>query len=41
VDSAATRPVTGLRTAASESYGGQYIAHVKLNAGQSITSSLR
>lgn len=30
-------PVTGLRAAASEEYGGQPIAHVRLAAGQTVT----
>jgi hypothetical protein len=34
---AATVPVTGLRTAGAELYGGQYISYVTLAAGQSIT----
>jgi hypothetical protein len=34
---AATIPVTGLRTAGAELYGGQYITYVTLAAGQSIT----
>jgi hypothetical protein len=33
-------PVTGLQTAGAESYGGQWISHVSLNAGQSVTISL-
>jgi hypothetical protein len=34
---AATVPVTGLNIAGAESYGGQFIAHVRLAAGESIT----
>ncbi|HET7142950.1 MAG TPA: Ig-like domain-containing protein [Anaerolineales bacterium] len=30
-------PVTGLQTSDAESYGGQFIAHVSVNAGQSVT----
>jgi VCBS repeat-containing protein len=37
---AAVVPVTGLRTSGAESYGGQSISHVSLNAGQSVTLSL-
>src|SRR5574341_1258753 len=33
-------PVTGLNTSGSETYGGQFIAHVALSAGQTVTLSL-
>jgi peptidoglycan/xylan/chitin deacetylase (PgdA/CDA1 family) len=33
-------PVTGLRAADSEYYGGQYISHIHLNAGQTVTLPL-
>jgi peptidoglycan/xylan/chitin deacetylase (PgdA/CDA1 family) len=36
----ATIPVTGFHTSDAESYGGQFIAHVAINAGQTITMSL-
>jgi len=30
-------PVTGLYSAGAEAYGGQYISHIQLNAGQTVT----
>jgi hypothetical protein len=41
VRQAATVPVTGLRSAGAEFYGGQYISYIHLNAGQSVTLPLR
>jgi hypothetical protein len=38
---AATVPVTGLNIPGAESYGGQFIAHIRLAAGQSITIPIR
>jgi hypothetical protein len=38
---AATVPVTGLRISGSELYGGQYIAHVKLLAGQTLSYTVQ
>jgi hypothetical protein len=37
---AATVPVTGLPTAAAETYGGQPISHVSVGAGQTVTLPL-
>ncbi len=37
---AATVPVTGANVAGAEQYGGQYIAHVTLSAGQLVTLTL-
>ncbi len=37
---AATVPVTGAKIAGSELYGGQYIAHITLKDGQTVTLTL-
>jgi hypothetical protein len=37
----ATVPVTGLRISGSELYGGQYIAHVHVLAGQTLTYTIQ
>jgi Bacterial Ig domain len=37
---AAVVPVTGLNSAGAETYGGQFISHVSIGAGQTITLSL-
>ncbi len=36
----ATIPVTGLNASGAEQYGGQYISHITLQAGQSVTLPL-
>ena len=41
VQQAAVIPVTGLKSAGSESYGGQNISHISLSAGQSVTLPLQ
>ena len=38
---AAIIPVTGTKSAGSESYGGQNISHIQVNAGQTITLPLQ
>jgi hypothetical protein len=37
VQNGATIPVTGLVSAGAENYGGQYISHINLTAGQTVT----
>jgi hypothetical protein len=38
--SSAIIPVTGLNSAGAEVYGGQYISHISVAAGQTITLPL-
>jgi len=37
VVNAATIPVTGLQSSGAESYGGQYISHIPMTAGETLT----